>query len=403
MSSLLWAKVYFKEHFVGVLREEPGGGTSFVYDESYLNLGQPAIAMSFPLDPRPYISHLGLHPFFDNLVAEGWLEDAQTKLLGKRIATRFELLLAFGEDCAGAVSIVDPEHVQLNSALLDMTDPKELALMVGRASLSGVQPKLTLVEKNGILHPAKVGETSTHIAKFPSLSHDDLVINEYLTTRAFKKLLPEDDVVELRLGEIKGFKEQALIIKRFDRDAQGNRLHFEEFNQLLDHASQRKYEGAYKDMADFMYKTKGCLPTEVYKLYTRIIAGLLLGNTDMHLKNFAMFHTPLGLRLTPSYDQVAAAIYQYKTVAMTVYRMRGMKINNIKPINIVKLGEEFALSHSAIKMSVEQLGKNIDDAKQAIVESQMGAPQMKDKLITMLGEQWNRTFALIGQHLSKKR
>ncbi len=51
-------------------------------------------------------------------------------------------------------------------------------------------------------------------------------------------------------------------------------------------------------MADFIRATPGCLPVEIYRLYLRILAGLLLGNTDMHFKNFAMFHTPEGLRLT---------------------------------------------------------------------------------------------------------
>jgi hypothetical protein len=36
---------------------------------------------------------------------EGWMGKAQVRILGKRQATRFELLLAFGGDCV--VSVVD--------------------------------------------------------------------------------------------------------------------------------------------------------------------------------------------------------------------------------------------------------------------------------------------------------
>ena len=89
---------------------------------------------------------------------------------------------------------------------------------------------------------------------------------------------------------IAGLDEPALLIKRFDRGADG-RIHFEEFNQLLMRSSRTKYEGAHKDMAEFILHTEGCLPTQAYLLYRRILAGFLLGNTDMHLKNFAMFHT----------------------------------------------------------------------------------------------------------------
>ena len=152
----------------------------------------PPVSYTLPLRPEPFVGQSGLLPFFDNLVAEGWLEEAQTRLIGKRQASRFELLLAFGQDCAGAVSIVDPEAPEVSRSLIDMDDPKELAVMAGRASLSGIQPKLTLVQEGGKLRPARIGELSTHIAKFPSSLHADLVANEYLTTLAYKALLPED-------------------------------------------------------------------------------------------------------------------------------------------------------------------------------------------------------------------
>jgi serine/threonine-protein kinase HipA len=403
VANLLWGKVYYGEHFAGFLREEPGERASFAYDESYLNAGHPAIAYTLPLQPEPHISHAGLHPFFDNLVAEGWLEEAQMRLLGKRQASRFELLLAFGQDLAGAVSVMDPEPASISDALLEAEDVKEMAVLAGRASLSGIQPKLVAKEVNGVLHPAKIGELSTHIIKFPSRHHDDLVVNEYLTTLAFKKLLPDDNVVDLHVGEIKGFNEQALIIKRFDRDDKGGRIHFEEFNQLLGFKSRAKYDGAYKDIADFINTSKGCLPTESYRVYQRILAGLLLGNTDMHFKNFAMFHTPSGLRLTPSYDQVAAAMYQYKTVALAIYRARDIKIGKLGPTNIIRLGEEFNLKPAAIKMATDGLAKHIEVAKQAISEAELGTPEIKDKLITMLGKRWNGTFALIGKHLSSRQ
>ncbi|MYG09935.1 MAG: phosphatidylinositol kinase, partial [Rhodobacteraceae bacterium] len=78
---------------------EPGDSISFNYDTSYIEGGYPAIAHTLPVRSEPYISNYGLHPFFDNLVSEGWLEQLQSRLLGRRIVSRFELLLAFGFDC----------------------------------------------------------------------------------------------------------------------------------------------------------------------------------------------------------------------------------------------------------------------------------------------------------------
>lgn len=403
MAKLIWGKVYYKDHFAGFLREEPGYGASFTYNENYLSEGHPPIAHTLPLKPGIHISQAGLHPFFDNLVAEGWLEDAQTRLLGKRSVSRFELLLAFGEDCAGAVSVVDPEHGLMNERLADLSDSREAVVMTNRASLSGIQPKLTLVERDGKFHVAKTGETSTYIAKFPSRHHDDLVVNEYLTMLAFKALLPSDDVVDLHIGEVQGLPDLALIIKRFDRTVNGDRIHFEEFNQLLGQVSRFKYDGAHKDMASFIQGTKGCLPAETYRLYLRILAGLLLGNTDMHLKNFAMIHTKDGLRLAPSYDQVSSFIYNYKTLALAIGGASNLQLGDLKPTHIIKLGDEFNLPRPAMQMAVDELAKNKDNAIEAVVDAKIGTFQFKNELVNLIKKRWNGTFSLIGKNLSKKQ
>ncbi len=402
VAKLLWGKVYFGDVFAGFIREEPDGRMVFAYDESFIDSGQPAIAHTLPVRPEPYASAGGLHPFFDNLVSEGWLERAQSLLLGRRGASRFELLLAFGFDCAGAVSIVDPDPHELTEILLDRSDPKEMAVLAARASLSGVQPKLAVVEENGVFRPSRTDELSTHIAKFASSRHPDLVENEYLATLALKALLPDDDIVDLRVERVAGLDEPALLVGRFDREG-GRRIHFEEFNQLLGRRSESKYDGAHGDMADFIRGTDGCLPAQVYLLYRRILAGLLLGNTDMHMKNFAMFHSDAGPRLTPSYDQVAAALYGYGTIALAVGGSANRVIGDIKARHMVLLGEEFGLSPPAVDMAVAGIGKNVEAAKDAVAEAEIGSDGLKDGLVNFMEKRWNGTFALIGRKSSRKR
>ena len=95
MAGLLWGRVFYHETFAGYLREEPGDRYFFAYDDSYLNAKLPPIAHTLPLRSEPYVSQSCLHPFFDNLVAEGWLETVQSRTLGLRSASRFNLLLAF--------------------------------------------------------------------------------------------------------------------------------------------------------------------------------------------------------------------------------------------------------------------------------------------------------------------
>jgi serine/threonine-protein kinase HipA len=399
MATLLIGKVFYQEEFAGYLREETGDRTSFTYDEKYLDSKFPSIAHTLPLLAEPFTSRAGLLPFFDNLVAEGWLEEAQKRWLDKKEPTRFELLLAFGQDCAGAVSIIDPEPQGLLQSVTNL-DPKDMVIKSSRASVSGVQPKFTLIEREGKFYPTRVNELSTHIAKFPSRGHEEIIEIEYNTMLAFQALLPTDSVAKVHIGKVEGLSDQALIIKRFDRDAQGKRIHFEEFNQLLGNPSGAKYNGAYKDMADFIRTTKDCLPAENYRLYLRIIAGFLLGNTDMHLKNFAMYHTEEGLRLTPSYDQVAAFMYpQYNTLALSISGARDLEIGILKPKHIIALGREFQLSDAAIMMAYEQLKKNKEHAKNKIEKTSFAK---KQQMIEMVEKRWNGTFDLIGKTLLKK-
>lgn len=402
MANLLWGKIYYKDQFAGYIREEPGDRITFQYDQSYLNSGSPAIAHTLPLQEEKHTSENGLHSFFDNLVSEGWLEQAQTRLLGRRHVSRFELLLTFGFDCAGAVSVIDPEPSELSRVMLDMDDAKELATLTSRASLSGVQPKLAIREEGGKFYPTQINELSTHIAKFPSSGHSDLIINEYLTTQALKSLIPDDEVVDLHIGSIEGLDELALIIKRFDR-REGERIHFEEFNQILGLKSKNKYDGSHKDMSDFIHSSKRCIPSQAYILYRRLMAGFLLGNTDMHFKNFALFSNEVGYRLTPSYDQVAASLYHYKTIALEINGAKDLNIGSLKARNLIALGEEFNQSRAAMNLVVRQLSENLDKAKGVISESPYGDNLIKNKITNLMDKRWNGTYALIGHHLLKKQ
>lgn len=404
MAELLWGKVYYQNQFAGYLRQEPGERYTFSYDLNYLNSGNPAIAHTLPLSEQLFISEQQLPAFFDNLVAEGWLQEAQSRMLGKRNATRFELLLAFGFDCAGAVSVVDPEPAALSMQRLDRSNPINLAAYKSRASLSGIQPKLVLVKENKKFRLAESGELSTYIAKLPSPTIIDILHNEYLTLIACQALLPEDDVVEVVFEPLPEIAEEALIIKRFDRKDDNSRIHFEEFNQLLNLPSRFKYDGAYSDMAKFIRQTPECLPTEVYRLYKRILVGILTGNTDMHLKNFAMLHTSEGLRLTPNYDQVAAAVYEpFQSMALALNGAQDRLISKLKPKDVIALGYEFKLANPVINLVVNDLAKKIEAAKDAVNEASLKQNAMKTKIIKFMEKRWNGTFSLIGQQLSKKQ
>jgi serine/threonine-protein kinase HipA len=405
MASALWGKVYHNQLYAGELRQEPGGRCVFTYGPSYLEAKHSAIAFTLPLQSASHICEQGLHPFFDNLVAEGWLRNAQARALKVDANNRFALLLAFGHDCAGAVSVIDPAPV--SEPAIDANDPIATAALYSRASLSGVQPKLLAVKEGRKYRPARRDEISTFIAKFPSGSLRDVIENEYLTTVASRALLPDDEIVDPEIATLEGMTERALLVPRFDRLRSGAKRHFEEFNQLLGKRSgDDKYEASYDDMAAFILKTPNCTPVDAWKLYRRILVCFLTGNTDAHLKNFAMFHTPDGLRLTPAYDLVAAALYpEYRQLALAIGNASNLVLEALRPKHLVALSKSYGLDSAIATEAITKLDAHRKPAEKAVTEAakRIGDETLGQKLLDLMERRWNGSFKSIGQFLSKKQ
>ena len=336
-------------------------------------------------------------------MAEGWFRNAQARTLGIDPDNRFALLLGFGHDLAGAVSVIDPEPAERRT--LDHADEATIAALLGRASLSGIQRKLLVVEDGKTYRPVGPNELSTHIAKLPSGNLTNLLEFELLTTEAVRALLPDEEIVSMDIVRLPSINEDALIIPRFDRTPTGKRIHFEEFNQLLGkYSGDDKYEGAYEDMGRFIVGTPSCIPVEADRLLRRILACLLVGNTDAHFKNFAMFHTRDGLRLTPAYDLVAASVYpEYQTIALQLAGAGGLAIGSLRAKHLLQMAEGFSVNEEALLSAVEQLRKRLPLAMEVVEKSEVGPAPLRNDLQKKMEKRWNGSFALTGQLSSKRR
>ena len=96
------AKVKFKNQLAGYLAETESG-YRFIYDENYLQIGQP-ISASLPLRKEPYESK-ELFSFFQGLLPEGWYLDIVSHIVKVDARDSFGLLLATTSDTIGAVTI----------------------------------------------------------------------------------------------------------------------------------------------------------------------------------------------------------------------------------------------------------------------------------------------------------
>jgi serine/threonine-protein kinase HipA len=97
-------QVRLSGRLVGTI-EEDDRQTVFTYSPEWLS--QPdavPVSLTLPLRKESYVSQ-ELHPFFENLLPEGWLLDVTTKKLKISKDDSFGLLLATCQDCVGAVEI----------------------------------------------------------------------------------------------------------------------------------------------------------------------------------------------------------------------------------------------------------------------------------------------------------
>lgn len=89
---------------VGVI-EETDEGTRFTYAADYASGAAQPVSVTMPVRVEPYDWPRTLHPFFMNLLPEGWLLEISTKALKISSDDYFGLLSAACADTIGAVEI----------------------------------------------------------------------------------------------------------------------------------------------------------------------------------------------------------------------------------------------------------------------------------------------------------
>ncbi len=383
---------------VGITRRV-GDEFIFCYHPDYVaDPDTQPIGYNLPKTTEPFVykSTEALLPFFDNLVAEGWLGLAQQNagrllnpirsiedfMQNDQAKDRYWRLLTFGRGFHGGLAIVD---ACASDRFLESEDRRMSDALQSEATLTGVQAKMLVTGTNQpdnrtSFLPTIRSEGSTHIIKIAERKFPRIVQNECLNILATRKLLPDDRTPNLILSKLIGSGDDALVVERFDRTPEGGRLHFEEMLQIADRPCGDRYKFDYKDLGDLTRKLMG--EAGVEKLFKRILAQLLLGNTDSHMKNFGCWQKDGKWEFTPNYDLVSTANYGRSTLAL---RLNGLCISfqEMGPKKIVLLGKAFGLSLDRIKILADEVRIHVPDALKAIEafswnETTMGAEITKE-------------------------
>jgi len=182
---------------------------------------------------------------------------------------------------------------------------REAAARAGRMSIQGVQAKLSARLSVSDLSFVVVDRHGLFILKPQSVEFPELPENEDLSMRLASLV-----GIEVPLHGLVFSKDASLtyFIKRFDRIGKRGRLPVEDFAQLTGGSRDTKYESSMEKVASVVDACCTFPVIEKRKLLKLTLFSFLIGNQDMHLKNFSLITRDDKVELSPAYDLLNTSI-----------------------------------------------------------------------------------------------
>lgn len=311
---------------IGTLTRIGSDRTIFAFHEDYsADPQRPMLGLGFRDQLGELITafkptQIRLLPFFSNLLPEGHMRDYLAARAGVSPVREFFLLWVLGADLPGAITVrpTDGEAWPRESGAKEERPEGERRENALRFSLAGVQLKFSAVgeTRGGLTIPAK-GVGGSWIVKLPSREFVGVPENEY-SMMTLARLIGID-VPAIRLvdpGEIANLpdgigtlKGKALAVERFDRLPDGSPVHIEDFAQVFGVYPEQKYDRAsYRHIAEVLAAEGN--DADLEEFVRRITFNALIGNADMHLKNWSLIYPDRrSVALAPAYDFVSTISY----------------------------------------------------------------------------------------------
>lgn len=212
------------------------------------------------------------------------------------------------------------------------------------SSLGGARPKAGVRDLEGCLY----------IAKFPSRNDDyDVSLWEHLSHLLAKKagvVAAETSIIPT------GDKHHVLLSKRFDRTADGRRIHFASAMTLLGltDGSDAQTGNGYLDIVDFILQNCCKVEENLRQLYRRVAFNIAIGNTDDHFRNHGFLLTPRGWTLSPAYD-MNPTTNEYQSLLIT-------SSTNKADLNILlEASEEYMIGKEEAARIIQEVTATVKD------------------------------------------
>ena len=386
--------VYVGLSKVGQYTRAPSGTTSFRYDPDWLSSDRAfPVSLSLPLSDRSWSGEAAAS-YFDGLLPDD--RSVREKIAAREHADStgiFDLLAVIGRDCVGALRFVpegldpgDPARREYRPITDDEIADRLATLATNplgihaneddfRISIAGVQEKTAFLRINNQWQLPHGPTPTSHIFK-PAMKEgphgadfSDTPWNEWLCLVLCHALGLATANAQVQFFDGK----PVIVVERFDRTWQEGvlyRLPQEDLCQALGVPPLRKYQSdGGPGIVDVLGLLNGAIaPYEDRMAFMKAqIVFWLLAAIDGHAKNFSIFLTPGGYRLTPLYDVMSAAPYpelpvQKVKLAMALGNKKYYRLKLIQIRHFYQTGQKAWLHEQDMDSIFSELSMRMDDA-----------------------------------------
>jgi serine/threonine-protein kinase HipA len=377
--------VYLSGRRAGRLIRKDNGNLQFRYDPDYAG---PAISQALPVQ-RDAHPHAVCRAVFGGLLLEGEAREALARNLGVSVGNDYALLGELGGDCAGAITLLEPDVPLPNEVQLKPLDDGQLDVLLRelpqrplaanpeegiRLSLAGAQPKLPVIIENGeVALPLNAAAATTHIVKPEPARFPGLVDNESFCMELARAVgLPV--ALTRKRTTVSGLS--YLLVERYDRDLTTEpirRLHQEDVCQALGRSSERKYQAeggpTVPETVELLRNCSSVPAQDLPTFWRALVFNWLIGNCDAHAKNFSLLYDTGAPTLAPLYDLVSTTAYPELTTRLAMSIDGATHIGDVDTKAWETLARETGYSARFIRSSTNSMiERTLDEAGRLTAE-----------------------------------
>lgn len=241
---------------------------------------------------------------------------------------------------------------------LEQMDELAKNIVERSVSVPGIQPKLSMslvreTKQKSDTRLTVVGALGGQfIFKPPSDRFPEMPENEHVSMRIAETLgirVVPSSLIRLASGEL------SYITKRIDRTERGEKIHMIDMFQITEAFDKYKSSMEKVGKAIDSYSDNTLLDKVFY--FELALFCFLIGNNDMHLKNFSMIESTSGWVLAPAYDLLNSSIANPDDDEEFALALSGRK-KKLKRKHFEQLGEGLGLTHRQIERAFGRIENN---------------------------------------------